>query len=137
MEENSFIKLLTIFFMILTNLDRFYSTLLKQCILPTQKTIKSSAFPPPELFPSFLICIQILIKLKNLEQIRIKQIKFGSSLNFNQGWAMACVLLLSFQKNATFSRSFAFFIKRMLCSLRSFTFFIKERWVLCVLLRSL
>ena len=56
----------------------------------------------------------------------------------------------SFQKNATFLRSFAFFskernilaffyilYKRMLRSLRSFTFFIKECGVLCVLLRSL
>ena len=56
----------------------------------------------------------------------------------------------SFQKNATFLRSFAFFskvktlsysfaffIKRTLHSLRSFTFFIKERCILCVLLRSL
>ena len=63
----------------------------------------------------------------------------------HQGWAYvlfkrtqhSCVLLRSFQKNATFSRSFAFFIKRTLRSLRSFTFFIKERSVLCVLLRSL
>ena len=83
-----------------------------------------------------------------------------------QGWAMASVLfkrtqrshilLRSSQKNETFLRSLAFFIKRMLRSLRSFnkknaaffaffyilykrtlrsfTFFIKER---CVLLRSL
>ena len=44
------------------------------------------------------------------------------------------VLLRSYQKNATFSHSFAFFIKR---TLPSFTFFIKERCVLCVLLRFL
>ena len=56
----------------------------------------------------------------------------------------------SFQKNAMFSRSFAFFskeqnvlhsfaffIKRKLHSLRSFMFFTKERCVLCILLRSL
>ena len=53
----------------------------------------------------------------------------------------------SFQKNATFLRSFeknlafsAFFYilcKRTLCSLRSFTFFAKECCLLCVLLRSL
>ena len=86
-----------------------------------------------------------------------------------QGWACilfkrvqhSCILLHSFQKNATFSCSFAFFskeqnilalfcilykkntaffyvlYKRTLHSLRSFTFFIKERGVLCVLLRSL
>ena len=45
--------------------------------------------------------------------------------------------VFSFQKNATFSHSFAFFLKRMLRSLRSFKFFIKERCVLCVLLCSL
>ena len=56
----------------------------------------------------------------------------------------------SFQKNATFLRSFALFIKntaffaffcvlykRTRRSLRSFAFFIKERRILCVLLRSL
>ena len=45
--------------------------------------------------------------------------------------------LRSFEKKATFSHSFAFFIKRMLCSLHSFTFFIKECCVLCILLCSL
>ena len=78
----------------------------------------------------------------------------------NQGWAnvlfkrtqCSCILLRSFQKNTLFSHSFVFFIKRMLRSLRSFTFFIKEccvllffyvlycikeYGVLCVLLRSL
>ena len=62
-----------------------------------------------------------------------------------QGWAYilfkrtqrSCFLLRSFQKNAAFSRSFAFFIKRTPHSLHSFMFFIKERCVLCVLLRSL
>ena len=62
-----------------------------------------------------------------------------------QGWAnvlfkrmqCSCVLLSYFQKNATFSCSFAFFIKRMMRSLHSFTFFRKESCVLCVLLRSL
>ena len=44
------------------------------------------------------------------------------------------VLLCSFQKNETFLRSFAFFIKRTKRFLRSFTFFIKE---CAVLLRSL
>ena len=53
----------------------------------------------------------------------------------------------SFHKNPTFLRSFAFFSKecnvlaffknRMQHSLHSFTFFIKERCVLCVLLHSL
>ena len=53
----------------------------------------------------------------------------------------------SFQKNAMFSCSFAFFIKRRLHSLRSFiffikepaffAFFIKERGVFCILLSSL
>ena len=78
------------------------------------------------------------------------------SARLSQGWAYvlfkrmqrSCVLLRSFQKNATFSRSFAFFIKRALLSLRYFTFFIKrtlrsfkffmkECGVLCVLLHSL
>ena len=80
-----------------------------------------------------------------------------------QGWASVLfkrmqrsrILLHSFQKNETFWRSFAFFIKRLLRSLRSFfyvlykrtlrslrslrsfTLFIKERGVLCVLLHSL
>ena len=45
--------------------------------------------------------------------------------------------LRSFLKNATFPRYFAFFIKRTLRSLCSFTFFMKERYLLCVLLRSL
>ena len=62
-----------------------------------------------------------------------------------QGWAYVLfkrtqrsfVLLHSFQKNETFSHSFAFFIKRMKRSLRSFMFFIKECSVLCVLLHSL
>ena len=49
----------------------------------------------------------------------------------------SCVLLRTLEKNAMFSRSFAFFIKRTLRSLHSFTFFIKEPGVLCVLLRSL
>ena len=56
-----------------------------------------------------------------------------------QGWACilfkrvqhSCILLHSFQKNATFSCSF---IKR---TLLSFTFFIKEHCVLCILLCSL
>ena len=64
---------------------------------------------------------------------------------YDQGWAYAlfkrtqrsCILLRSFQKKATFFRSFAFFIKRMLRYLRSFMFFIKERNFLCILLRSL
>ena len=43
----------------------------------------------------------------------------------------------SFQKNALFLHSFAFFTKRMRCFLRSFTFFIKEHGALCVLLCSL
>ena len=47
------------------------------------------------------------------------------------------VLLCSFQKNETFLRSFAFFIKRTKRFLRSFTFFIKEPCVLCTFLRSL
>ena len=66
-------------------------------------------------------------------------------LSYAQGWASVLfkraqrsrVLLRSFQKNETFTRSFTFFIKRTLRSLRSFMFFIKESCVLCVLLRSL
>ena len=64
---------------------------------------------------------------------------------FSQGWASVLFkrtqrsrfLLLYFQKNEMFLRSFAFFIKRTLDSLRSFTFVIKERCVLCVHIRSL
>ena len=84
-----------------------------------------------------------------------------SILYSTQGWAMG---IRSFQKNTMFLRSFVFFskernvlvffsvlykknaaffaffyvlYKRTRCSLRSFTFFIKECSVLCVLLRSL
>ena len=42
-----------------------------------------------------------------------------------------------FSKERNVLRSFAFFCIRTLCSLRSFTFFAKERCVLRVLLRSL
>ena len=49
----------------------------------------------------------------------------------NEGWAMG---MCSFQKVL---RSFAFFCKRTLHSLHCFTFFAKERCILCVLLRSL
>ena len=43
----------------------------------------------------------------------------------------------SFQKNATFLRSFAFFIKERLVLCVLIRFFIKECGVLCILLRSL
>ena len=42
-----------------------------------------------------------------------------------------------FSKERNVLHSFAFFCKRMLRSSRSFTFFVKERCILCVLLRSL
>ena len=56
------------------------------------------------------------------------------SLWDKQGWAhvlfkrtqRSCVLLHSFQNNETFSRSFAFYLKRTKHSLHSFTFFIKK-----------
>ena len=43
----------------------------------------------------------------------------------------------SFQKNAHLLAFFCVLYKRTLCSLHSFMFFIKERCVLCILLRSL
>ena len=43
----------------------------------------------------------------------------------------------SFQKNVPFFMFFCVLYKRTFRSLRSFEFFIKERSVLCVLLRSL
>ena len=68
-------------------------------------------------------------------------------ITFWQGWAMG---MHSFAKESNFLRSFAFFCKRtqrseffcVLCkrtvrSLRSFTFFAKERCILHILLRSL
>ena len=48
-----------------------------------------------------------------------------------------CILLRSLEKNASFFAFFYVLYKRMRRSLHSFTFFIKERGVLCVLLRSL
>ena len=69
----------------------------------------------------------------------------------NQGWANVlfirtqhsyvlfkrafylCVLLRSNQKNVSFSKFFHILFKRTFRSLRSFTFFAKERFVLCIL----
>ena len=66
----------------------------------------------------------------------------GARKSYAQGWTYVLfkssrVLLRSFQKNEMFSRSFAFYKKRTKHSLRSLTFFIKERVILCILLCSL
>ena len=45
-----------------------------------------------------------------------------------------CILFRSLQKNMAFSAFFYNLCKRMLRSLHSFTFFVKEHNVLCVLL---
>ena len=80
--------------------------------------------------------------------------EFGRATKFCQGWAKECYVLAFFcilfkrtqcltffcvlyKKNAAFFAFFYVLYKRMLRSLCSFTFFIKECGFLCILLRSL
>ena len=71
--------------------------------------------------------------IKNIYYESVVQMRFNHEKTAGLG-------IRSFQKNATFLRSFPFFIKErgILCVLfRSFPFFIKECGVLCILFHSL
>ena len=60
------------------------------------------------------------------EQSQKRKLEFFSS-HFYQGWELALLLFRSLQKKETLSAIFYVLCKRMLCSLRSFTFLRKEQ----------
>ena len=121
---------------------------LSLCYLRKEKLIYARGSPPYAISAKRNLSLQVGVLLMLSQKRETYLCTLESSLCYlsrEQGWAYilfkrtqrSCILLRSFQKNAAFSRSFAFFIKRTPRSLHSFMFFIKERCVLCVLLRSL
>ena len=87
------------------------------------------------LYISIYIYIYLYIYIFN-KRTRAGHAFFSKECNVLRSFEKERNVLRSFAKERNILRSFAFFCKRLLHSLRSFTFFAKERCVLCVLLRS-
>ena len=96
------------------------------CIL-----IKYVHFFPLQVCPSFFFVADTVWWPEHVELMAgLGKHSFQKNATFSRSFVF-------FSKDKTFSHSFAFFIIRTLRSLHSFTFFIKECGVLCVLLCSL